>query len=669
MAIQVVGAALSVLGDAAKQAAVELLPSAVLGGSGAVKVKMLGMGLSRIESSLVSITSKFEGLEKITFNSKIYDVTAAPFYWASILKTVRDTNKELAIGGKLGESMVKNFSEVGLLSEMVKTFGENAAESMKRAEEGYKDIVNTTGRNLSLTNAEVVELAKNVAVIGKDFDEIADGYMQAGIGIEDTGGRMRDLYVEAAENGLNFKSLSKSIRDNMDAVNKIHFKGGTKAFEKLALTSKKLKLDVKAIVNKSQEMFKDNSLENAVEMSAQLQLLGGDIASIGNPFELFYDLRNDTTAFAIKMRRATESMATFNKTTGEINISPYNMQRLYKMAEITGQSVEDLAKSAKSAQVENQIGDLFDMRLSSSKKAAKKYDSMLKAVANSAKFVDGQWKVAVDNENKAIQDLTEKDIEKVIAVDLDNQEDVYEKLIKSNRTLIASINTASEIMALNVTSASKDTTIALRKKGQDNIENFAESDSFKDFQKYFMENFKEGNDRFTKTVSAALDFDYEKTKEMVVSNVKDTGKWIAGQVADAAKAAYQATVDAIKAGFTYVGDHFNDFFSWDKQKTTRYSEVQDLHGKSTPVVDIDSTGIGLSKIDNKKFIDLDMNKINPNNKVTLDVKVVEYEDKWVVKVFNKETSKEISDRVINKSQNTGSQGSVNTNVQVEKIAK
>lgn len=169
-------------------------------------------------------------------------------------------------------------------------------------------------------------------------------------------------YVEQTMNdtskmGLNAAKVIKNIQNNMKMLNKYNFKGGAKGLVKMAQTTAKLGVDMNFVAGMAEKLF---DIEGAVDMSAQLQVMGGEWSKLADPFKLMYMARNDMEGLTEAMGEAAASSAHFNKENGEFEISGLEMHRLRKIAEQTGVSYDELATAGKNAakfsRIKTQIG-------------------------------------------------------------------------------------------------------------------------------------------------------------------------------------------------------------------------------------------------------------------------------------------------------------------------
>ncbi len=142
------------------------------------------------------------------------------------------------------------------------------------------------------------------------------------------------------------KYARKNISQNIKLLNKYNFKGGAKGLASMAESATKLGVDMNMVAPMADKLF---DIEGAVDMSAQLQVMGGEWSKLADPFKLMNMARNDMDGLFKSVVNATKGAAQFNKETKEFDISALEMSRLRKVAEATGLDYTALAQAAKQA--------------------------------------------------------------------------------------------------------------------------------------------------------------------------------------------------------------------------------------------------------------------------------------------------------------------------------
>ena len=99
--------------------------------------------------------------------------------------------------------------------------------------------------------------------------------------------------------------------------------------------------------------------EGAIEAAAQLQVLGGSLAAMGDPFQLMYKARNSPEELAKSLSKAVTASATFNSTTKEYEVNAYELDRLREAAQGLGLDYTKLAEAAKQGAKLRTFGELL----------------------------------------------------------------------------------------------------------------------------------------------------------------------------------------------------------------------------------------------------------------------------------------------------------------------
>lgn len=167
-----------------------------------------------------------------------------------------------------------------------------------------------------------------------------------GMSAQRTSKFVEDTMNDASRMGLNATKVIKTIQQNMKLLNKYNFKGGVKGLKEMAQTTTKLGIDMNSVASMADKLF---DIEGAVDMSSQLQVLGGAWSNLADPFHLMYMARNDMGGLTNEIANAAAQSAKFNAQTGLFEVSALEMHRLRKVAEQTGMDYETLATAAKNA--------------------------------------------------------------------------------------------------------------------------------------------------------------------------------------------------------------------------------------------------------------------------------------------------------------------------------
>ena len=302
--------------------------------------------------------------------------------------------------------------EMGLFSEQGKSFYDNISNAALSTNELGVDIgdlakmqsqySNEIGRSVQFTEASskaMAELAKGTNLGVEGAASFASEMDNLNISIKDTRDYVEDTVNSTHSMGLNTSKVLKNLQNNLKLANKYNFKNGIKGLAHMAQLSTKFKMDMGSVAGMADKLF---DIEGAVDMSAQLQVMGGEWAKLADPFKLMYQAREDMDGLFESVVNATKGAATFVKETGEFKLSGMELHRLKKVAEATGLDFEQLATSAKQAakfsKIEANISGKIDPELKQFISTTAEYDKS-----------KGQYQIMVGSEPKLINTLTAND--------------------------------------------------------------------------------------------------------------------------------------------------------------------------------------------------------------------------------------------------------------------
>ena len=244
----------------------------------------------------------------------------------------------------------------------------------------------------------MAEMSKAAGLGHEGAAKMAADMENQGLSAERTAQFVEQTMNDAHKMGLNASKVVKNIQANIKMLNKYNFKGGIKGLAKMAETTTKLGIDMNSVAGMADKLF---DIEGAVDMSAQLQVMGGAWAKLADPFKLMYMARNDMEGLTAAIGQAAESSVHFNKESKDFEISSLEMHRLRKIAEQTNMSYEDLAKAGKHAAIYTQIKKQMNFSVD---KETQEF------LANTATFNDkGEATIMLDGKPKLIKTLTSAD--------------------------------------------------------------------------------------------------------------------------------------------------------------------------------------------------------------------------------------------------------------------
>jgi len=352
--------------------------------------KLLKMTLGQAGASFAAGTAKAVGnIGKIpslisNFAGKFKDMFEMD-------KSIRIAARDMGLMDKSSEAFRRNITETSL-----DTIGFGAGiKELAELQAGYSEAI---GRNVMMNeNAlKTVSAMANATQLGiEGAAQMAAEFDSQGLSAEKTASFVEDTLNSSSKMGLNATKVIKNISGNIKMLNRYRFKDGAKGLAEMAKTVTKLGVDMKFASGMADKLF---DLEPAIEMSAQLQVMGGAWSRLADPFRLMYMARNDVKGLTEEIANAAKESMSFAKD-GSIETTAMEMHRLKIVAQQTGLEYDDLLEAGKKAfklgKIKTQVFGVDD--------ETKEF------IANTAEFKDGKATIEIDGKPKLLSMLTSAD--------------------------------------------------------------------------------------------------------------------------------------------------------------------------------------------------------------------------------------------------------------------
>jgi len=325
---------------------------------------------------------------------------------------LRLANGALEKEGAIRKSVVKS---MGMQGTMQTTYQKNIAEATIIASEygiefeetlrAVSTLSEVIGRNLSIDDETIARLAifADATELGADATaRLVQGFDKMGVGVDaalDKGMEMRDVAVSM---GLNVGKFMRTVADNMSMVNAYNFKDGVQGFTRMAAQAQRLGLSMQSVKTLMDKVIDP---EGAIELAANLQVIGGAVGDLADPFKLMFMATSDLEGLQNAIIEAGEAAITFNEETGEMGISPTEMRRMRAMAEQLGMGYEEYVNSVKMAKKETIAMSQMNLGAFAGTEDA---EQLQQFAASMAEFRDGKYKIQLEagEDFVALEDLT-----------------------------------------------------------------------------------------------------------------------------------------------------------------------------------------------------------------------------------------------------------------------
>lgn len=230
-------------------------------------------------------------------------------------------------------------SVITLASGQLEGFNLTANDIM----ETLATTMETVGRQLSIPPTILADMTKIDSLFGEVSADFVANFDKIGSGAFEATNAIKNTVLVAQNMGLTVSTLLPDVAKNIDKINTYGFKNGVAGLTQMVAQGQRLGLTMDSVLKVSDKAF---SPEGAIDMAAQLQMIGGAAGELLDPFQLMYMAQNDVEGLQEAIVKSTESAVTFNEQTGEFGIPPAERMRLQKTAEAMGISYEELAETA-----------------------------------------------------------------------------------------------------------------------------------------------------------------------------------------------------------------------------------------------------------------------------------------------------------------------------------
>lgn len=245
---------------------------------------------------------------------------------------------------------------------------------------------------------------------------------------------------EGRQAGLSGKQFTNEIGKNLKNLSGFGFKSGVEGLKGMVKQAMLLRTNIEAIGTMK---VQDSVLEpeGAIELAANFQMLGGAVGKLADPFQLMYMAQNDVEGLQKELVNSTKAAMTFNKETGNFDVSTEDMYRLRQQAKLTGANLEDLVNTGREAAKLDFIKEKFD--LSGLPEEQQNLVSQLATIGKDGSLtvdIPGYGEIKAANQEQLKTALSSAEAQKALADYQSNQD-------KSDRDLAIAQLTVSERQA------------------------------------------------------------------------------------------------------------------------------------------------------------------------------------------------------------------------------
>lgn len=362
----------------------------------ALKTQEAGKTFSSLQNEMIGVSDVF-GLFYDSASGKLKD-----------LSTIGGGLVDI-IGKSLGEYFEQQTAllekinvEAGLTGQLSKDFREEITKANPRllqlgisfgdlAESATK-LVTQTGR-FALINQQTFERAGEVAAafVGNLQDLVAmyPEFEKVGVGAADAQEKISEAGSRSLQLGLRAQTTTTELSKNIGKLNEYGFKNGINGLSDMVRKATEFRMSMEETFKIAEKVM---SPEGAIDLSANLQVLGGAIGDFNDPLKLMYMATNNVEGLQDALINAAGGLATYNSEQNRFEITGVNLRRAKAMADSLGVSYQELAKGAiAAAERGSAAGELLSRGL-------RLDDDQQRFITNLAQMKGGQMTIELQSE-------------------------------------------------------------------------------------------------------------------------------------------------------------------------------------------------------------------------------------------------------------------------------
>ena len=248
-------------------------------------------------------------------------------------------NSQIAIGGELSrgyrDNIVDAFDGVQGMGYSFDELADTAISATK--ETGRFFTMNETiMENMAVTSRAFIGDMKSMAPVLRQFELV-------GVGAEKTLENINTAGKSSLTLGLNARVTTEKLNENISKLNQYGFQNGIQGLNRMVQKSIEFRMNMQDVFKIAEDVM---SPEKAIDLAANLQVLGGAVGALGDPFQMMYMATNNVEGLQDALIGAAESLAVYSEENGKFEITGVNLRRARAMADELGMSYQDLSNMA-----------------------------------------------------------------------------------------------------------------------------------------------------------------------------------------------------------------------------------------------------------------------------------------------------------------------------------
>jgi hypothetical protein len=248
-----------------------------------------------------------------------------------------DVNRQTGISGKLSEALRDDMKEASIE-------GARFGFKLKDIGDFYIGLTSQSGKFSLINKSLTDDTIKVAAALGRTLPDMAVSigeFEKVGLGADKTIKTLGDSATKLTSLGLSARKVTTDLQSNIGKLNEYGFKNGVQGLETMAKKASEFRMEMQSTFTIADKVFNP---EGAIDLVANLQVLGGAIGDFNDPLKLMYDATNNVEGLQDALIKASGSLATYNQQQGRFEVTGINLRKAKEMASALGISMGELNK-------------------------------------------------------------------------------------------------------------------------------------------------------------------------------------------------------------------------------------------------------------------------------------------------------------------------------------
>ena len=266
---------------------------------------------------------------------------------------IRQINLQLMQQFNLQKEISEKTTMMGAASETFRESITAAYPETVRLGISFEELQNTmtkiltdSGRFKTMSKETIESIALNSKVYFNTMEEAAvavQEFQKVSRGAKDAMDAAAKAGKSSMELGINAKETANTLTKNIEKLNQFGFRNGIDGLTKMVQQAQVLKFDLEKTFQIAEEVMDP---AKAIEMSANLAIVGGAFGDLADPLKMMYDATNDVGALQESLKESVQSLVTFDQKSQTFGIFGANLRKARDMSKALNISLTDVSNMA-----------------------------------------------------------------------------------------------------------------------------------------------------------------------------------------------------------------------------------------------------------------------------------------------------------------------------------